>query len=363
MFLFGAENMTHYFRHRMLLFFPLFLGVAAWGDVVELGSGESLSGSIVRVDDGVLVFRTSLKGQIMAPVDTLKSLSSEANLMLVMTGGGTLYGRLTKKDDRTYLVPLDRGATRPVDLAQIQSAMVIPSTPSDESLSKEALQEWRATIQSGVVVRDARPGYVDSVSRVEAGRDTGDTRLRAEALVERADPKDFPRLLRGTASASGSGEAGAAPFAEVQAERDLMKSLDLRTGLSLGLFQELVQTPKQQISGAAGINVTHETWDNARTRAAHEYTVSDDELNLHLGLRYSRILFGSSELASQLTVFPSLIDTGEVRARSDTAVTVPLIQSRLLLRLNVLLDYEPARNRMGPDELRTEFGAGLGLKF
>jgi len=347
----------------MLLFLPLLLAFAAAGDVVELGSGESLSGVIVRVDDGVLVFRTSLKGQIMAPVDTLKSLSSEANLVLTMADGETLYGQLTKKDGGTYLLPLDRGEKRRVDFAKIKSAMVIPSTPTDEPLSKEALQEWRATIQSGVVVRDARPGYADSVSRVEAGRDTADTRVRAEALVERADPQDFPRLLRGTASASGSGQAGAAPFAEIQAERDLMKSLDLRAGLSLGLFQELVQTPKQQISGTAGINVTHETWASAQSPIHYEYTDSNDELNLHLGLRYSHTLFAASELSSQVTMFPNLIDTGEIRARSETALTVPIIQSKLLLRLNVLLDYEPARNRLGPDELRTEFGAGFGVKF
>ncbi len=354
--------MTSLVRYSFLLFLPLLSGLAASGDVVELGSGESLSGTIVRVDDGILVFRTSLKGQIMAPLDTLKSLSSEANLVLTLTDGTTLYGRLTKKDDGVYLLPLDRGVTRSVDLAQVRTAMIIPSTPLDAPLSKEALQEWRTSMQSGVVVRDAHPGHADSVSRVEAGRDTADTRIRAEAIVERSDTQEMPGFLRGTASASGSGEAGAAPFAEVQAERDTIKSLDLRTGLSLGLFQQLVQTPKQQLSGAAGINLTRETWGDP-TRAQSAYGITEDEVNLHLGLRYSRVLFGAGELSSQVTFFPNLMDTADVRARSETAFTVPLIQSKLLLRLNILLDYEPARNRLAPEELRTEFGAGLGLKF
>ncbi len=360
----GSKGPCAATRARACLAGMLLCSALTWADMVTLESGETLSGSVLRVEDGVLVFRTSMAGQIMAPMDTLKALSCDTSLMLTLDDGTALYGRLIQQDGRGLFAPLDRTGPKPITLARISSALLIPNTPSDTPMSRETLQEWRTSVQSGVLIRDIRPGEAESVRRISAERDWADAAVSSELLTEQTRTGEAPGLLRGRVSATGDIDAPTAPYAELEAERDLPRALEMRTGLSLGLLGRILETPHQQLAAAAGLGMTHETWtEEGPWRAAAARDASGSEPHMQIGLRYQRAFIGKSELSSRLSFYPALPGGREWRARSEAALTLPVIPSKLLLRLNVLLDYDNPPGLAAPQDWKTEFGASIGIRF
>ena len=116
----------------------------------------------------------------------------------------------------------------------------------------------------------------------------------------------------------------------------------------------------------AGLNLAHEQWDNSGVDSVsswEEERESEEELSLHLALRYSHSFQNGTELDSRLAVFPSVNRPGDLRARSEAALSVPVMTPRLRLRLSLLLDYDNRPAVSGPESLSTSVGASVGFQF
>jgi hypothetical protein len=341
----------------------------ASADLLVLSDGESLSGQTVRIDEGVLVFRTSLAGQMMVPVDTLRTLTTDANLMLTMRDDQVLYGRLAVKEDQPCLRPIDGGEARPIDLANVVEALPIPSPPSAALESPDSLAAWKASLETGVQQRTGNQTYADAFGRVRLSRESEKSSFRSDLLLERADADDFPRLFRGESELLRRGDRPSQPFAAFQAERDTSAALALRTGLSLGLSHALASGGGQSLEALTGVNVAYEEWDAADLRESQngfflgeDRSSSGSELNLHLSLRYARAFLQNSTLTSGLTLFPALSDLGDLRARTETAFSLPLTQ-RLQLRLNLLVDFDNDPQFRAMKKWGASVGAGINVDF
>lgn len=80
-----------------------FAAASAWADTVWLQNGDRLTGSIRSVDSGVLVLRTDYGGDIRVKTDHIRTLQSDAELVVLENGPGRQY--------RARLLPADDGAT------------------------------------------------------------------------------------------------------------------------------------------------------------------------------------------------------------------------------------------------------------
>lgn len=98
-------------------------------DILTLQSGESLSGEFSRIRSGMLVFRTSLQGQMMLPADRVKSLSTDSAFSIQMKDGGTIFGRFGLDQSRQVVLPPDQSPSIPVELRDIQETLPIPAPP------------------------------------------------------------------------------------------------------------------------------------------------------------------------------------------------------------------------------------------
>ena len=101
----------------------------AGADILVLEDGERLSGQVVRVTGGTLVFRTTLSGQMMVPMDTVETLATQGNLVISMRDERIHYGRFARQTGQPQILPLDGSPPRTVDLAQVEEALPIPSPP------------------------------------------------------------------------------------------------------------------------------------------------------------------------------------------------------------------------------------------
>lgn len=353
----------------------LFIGVAgflvairAGADVVALNEQETLSGNVVRIVEGTLVFRTSLAGQMMVPMDTLQGLSTDGNLVITLAGGQVLYGKFKKAPEGQQVIPLNGGPPAPLTLAEVKEALPIPPTPETppENVSEDAIE---IGIETDLQWRDTSRTSTDLVGRVDLKRDTASQTISAHVLVGRDDPEYFPGLAEGAVEWRREGADRIGPYARVDAERDTGAGLDLRAQLTLGIQDVLWGDSADSLRGFAGLGAAYEAWDatvledrGQMRMLESEEEDSEKELNVQLRLRYSRAIFRTGAFDSDFIVYPSLTDLGEFRARSETSFTFP-VTSTLKLRLNLRLDYDNAPGLTGLDEWGTSVGAGFRWDF
>ncbi len=317
-------------------------------DVVVLQNGESLSGTFSRIRENTLIFRTTLQGQMMTPMSEVRTLSTDKMLCVTMTDGRVFYGRLGVAEDAQHLFPLNGDAPQPLDVAAIQETLAIPTPPA--AADARSGEGWDLSAGTGVQWRSDSDTAAPHVRLDASGR--GDSwRLDANALVERADPDQFPEYVRAQAELLGKGST--APLVRAEIDRDLDRSLELRQNLTLGLYQSLFQRERSAAGAVAGFDLDYE-------RGRHES--GDYGLNLRLGLRYYQMFARRNALSTALMLLPSLTDSDGLRAQSETAFIMP-VTDRLQLRLDLIIGYD--NNPLNSDVSRwnATVGAGLNLAF
>jgi hypothetical protein len=344
----------------------IFLAVCAGADVLLLEEGESLSGSLVRIDMGTLVFRTALEGQMMAPMNTVRGLTTQANLVITLNDGSVLYGRLAGKAPDARVLPIDGGEARPVVFAEIKEAMIIPATPQP---GNGGVEEWHTSASTGVLGRTGTQDQVDAFARLEVSREGADTGFRSSLILQRDDPDRFPGFLRSESEIRFQKDAPFDPIATAALERDIYTGLGLRAAIGLGLARPVLDQQTHRLDGLAGLSFFHEDWNLSNLgdlrnefHPFEDRRKSETGLDLELGLRYSRALFMDSILTGDMTFYPRLTDFGALRVRSEAALTVPVFR-KLHLRLDIVLDYDNKPRFRAVDKWNAHFGASVGLDF
>lgn len=353
----------------------LFIGVAgflvairAGADVVALNEQETLSGNVVRIVEGTLVFRTSLAGQLMVPMDTLQGLTTDANLVITLTNGEVIYGKFRRSPEEQQVVPINGGAATPLALADVVEALPIPSTPeTPPGSAPDAVTQ--VGVETALQWRDTSRTSTDLVGRVDLQRETEGQSLSGHVLVGRDDSGYFPSLAEGSLEWWRGGAAGMGPFVRGDAERDTSAGLGLRAQLTLGIQDMLWGNGGDSLHGFAGLGAAYEDWDGSALEDQGQMRFpwrdeknSEKELNAALRLRYSRAIFKTGAFDSDIAVYPSATDIGDFRARSETSLVFPLTE-RLKLRLNLRLDYDNDPGLTGLDEWGTSVGAGFRWDF
>lgn len=349
-------------------------GFCAWGDVLTLQSAESFSGALQRIRTGALAFRTSLKGQMMVPVDTVASLSTEGNFVITLGDDRVFYGSFVTREGDTFIRSLDGSAEQSVDIGAVSEALPIPKTQETGLSAEQSKAAWLSTIETGVQHHAGDNDNTEPFAKIEVSRSNTGGSFEGSLAIEGSNPDSFPAWLRGIARYQQSSGNRVAPFIEAAVERDTNAALELRTDLVLGLggvfYSNIAVTEGESaLEGGFGLNLAHESWDVTSMRQGVTgifgeggATTDSLELSLRLDLRFSRALFRHGLFTSEVILYPSLSELGSLRARAESAFTLPLTD-RLKLRMNVLTGYDSDPAFRNLDRWTGMVGASVRVDF
>ena len=332
----------------------------ASGDVVTLESGESLSGTFSRIRQNTLIFRTSLEGQMMTPMGSVKTLSVDTPLYIGMTDGRVFYGRLAAKEGEQFLVPLDGGEPVPIHLEDINETLPIPTPPAGAAVASGE-EGWRLGVTPGAQWRSDGRG-VEPVLRFDAAGRMEDWIVSGDAVVERSDPDRFPAYLRAQGELFYDTGGETLPFVGMEFERDMDRALRRRSTLSLGLYHTLTAESTNALALLAALGAEQERRRTEGALLAGERYRSETAAGLRLGLRFYHLFTRGHALSETLTFFADFASLGDFRARSETAYLLP-IGNRLQLRVDLNIDYESRSYWRGVDRWSTTVGAGIKMDF
>lgn len=94
----------------------------AFADIVEFGEINSLHGSVISFENGVLVFSTKYVERIRIPIDKVKSISTDRVIIIKMKDDSILKGTLTTLEDGQVAVIMGQdGELFPLNWLQVKT--------------------------------------------------------------------------------------------------------------------------------------------------------------------------------------------------------------------------------------------------
>ncbi|MBI1320418.1 MAG: DUF481 domain-containing protein [Candidatus Hydrogenedens sp.] len=330
----------------------------AQADFLRLSSGETFTGTLVQVKQGLLKFKTSLAGQVMAPMNTVDALESDRPFVLTLQDSSSRYGRFVALDAGTGLQP-DGGEAAPVNLADVVEALEVPGGNAPG---------WKAEASLNA---QGRTGIKDSLEpsvRLDLrGPDNGGGAINLNMEVDRADAGQFPAYFR--AGAERVPGEGTGLYLSLDSERVTNRALEWRTGLTLGVGRWMHAWNGTPWLLTVGLQPTYERWGLDDLVAAEEVpdtwadrAESTGRLNLLFGARFGVQVGEKTEIGQRFTLAPDLLAPGDWRASSETELARTL-SDNLRLRLHLLLEYTSDPLVAPADPWSASLGAGVAFEF
>ena len=367
--------------------------LAAWSaraeDTLALKSGDTLSGELKELSEGVVVFHTKLTGQVFLPAGEVRGIATAEPWEIMVDSDTPLYGRLRYSGSDVYVDPLEGGAPRPVDLEAVKYARVLPAShASSEDVDETGERSsWELSAGAGYYGRLGARDYSDPFVTVMLKRAEERWNFASRLRLGLGGSSDWPRYftarneLRLYRGEQYYGLAG------LDVERDTDIGLSIRGDLSAALGREFFLDSDHELRGDTGLMVTAERfnasllpasmrrelgglrsgWGFDDWKSAAYYTYGERRrqqtgVAWRFQLAYRRDIPFDGLFTEDLVVYPSLTDLGEMRARSESAVQFPLT-TRLSVRFDLLLDYERTPEFRSVDPWRTTVGAGVVFDF
>lgn len=362
--------MTHRYKFRrtlqaLLVVCALCFSAAARADLLVTASGESMSGDLTRVKDGILVFRTSLEGQMMLPMSEVKSLTTEQAWLVTETGGTVHIGRFIPEGVEESGGEGVAPKIAPLSMTSVDSARPAPGQPTGAGAGAGEAG-WSG--EAGVGVR-AFEGTRDGVEpQLRLGLKNRGERINTSLQLSfDADGEDtLPSFFKGSFDITEATEESWAPFVEALVERNTNEALQVRTGLTVGMRYRFDTRGGGALEGLAGIGASYGEWSreylDGEQRLKPVGDENQSELNMTLGLRYSRSIWGGAEWSTGVYLKPSLTDADDFRAGATSSVVYP-VSNRLHLRLEMLMNYDHQPEFSSLDGVDTSVGASIELDF
>lgn len=332
-----------------ILCLALLMTAFSWGaaraDEIRLQNGDRLTGAVIRMEGGRLVFKTSYAGEIKLPWSQVVRLVTDKSIITETTDGLRARGRLAaaengratvKATDGMHAVALkDIAAINPQDkdALRIQGQVNLGADIRHGNTSKTNYDaDGRIQADWGRIHRLITG--LESHRETNKGKDTVDKDL---AYIE------YDRFI----SEKWYG------LANLRGSQDQFKDINLRLSGGLGLGYQFWRSEQTNLSVELGPNWTYEEGDEQGSR---------DWLAARWALNYDRYFFDKLfQLFHRQVLFARMNDLDQTYFETRTGVRIPIRGGlAAVLQYNYDWDNSPAP---GKEKTDSRFLVKLGYSW
>ncbi|MDX1670160.1 MAG: DUF481 domain-containing protein [Limnobacter sp.] len=314
---------------------------------VTLVNGDRLNGSIVKMTDGTLIFKSDIFGQIKIPFDQVSSLQSDANTTIALKDGSKAVGSVEMDEQGTVSI---------TDSKVAQS----------QGLTRADVVAFNPPVRTGKTKYSGRANLGGTFNRGNSDEDT--LNLDAELVARTIDSRYTLAAEVNEGSAAGvtttSNRLLSAKydaflnekdymFVLLRGEQDELADLNLRSTVGAGYGRQFYETEVMNLSSEIGLSYVNE-----------DYILAPDESfpSLTLGLDYDRKFFNQALVFfNDLSINMSLEDSKDTLVKNKAGVRFPLADGlNISTQFNVDYDNQPA---VGAEKTDTSLIFSVGYGF
>ncbi len=334
---------------RRILWLILATAVSAPADEVRLKNGDRLTGTLVRMEDETVVFRSDLLGELKIPRASVVGLTVPSPLEIRRKDGTTIRGPIRTVEPGRFAAGTEgREAFGTFVLDDLVSINVPPVV-------------WEGNLSAGFTVTSGNTSTEAMNASATLGRRSERDRTTIDADLTRGKQKDADSGEKKTTEDWRRAKAQYDyfftkknfAFLNGQFERDDVANLDRRVIFGGGIGYQWRETDRTKLSTTLGLASRYEKYE--------EEGSGDTELTLQAAYRFEGRLSPHARLLHDLMYYPVLEDFADFYLSASLTLRAKFTE-KVFLDFKVILNHDatPAE-----DQLRTDvkYTLGLGMGF
>lgn len=321
----------------------------SYGDEIHLKNGDRLTGKIVKLVDGKMVFKSDLAGEVTVELSNIQTLSSEEPITVNLKDGTGLNQKITSSQAGRFSIAGDE-AIKAQEFAVGDIVSINPPIP-----------KWTGNLSAGITSThgntktESITGSANLKKRTEKDRTT----ITADyARGKQNDPDTGEEVTiedwwRARAKYDYFFSKKMYGYLDGRYEKDAVAELDRRVTVGAGGGYQWIESADLNFSTELGLASLYEKYDNQ--------TDSNSEISAQLGYHFDKKLRKNLSFIHDLTYYPALskfsdyylTTTGELRSN---------FTATLFMNVKAILDYD-ATPAIGAHKTDVKYFLGLGYSF
>lgn len=325
---------------------------ASPGDEIQFKNGDRLSGQIVRLTGGKLVFKSPVVGEVTVNLSDIRTFSSTSPIEVHLQDGTVLHQPIAAAEPNEFAIaagePLRSQTFQLTDIASINP----PPAPRPK---------WTGSVSGSLSSAHGNTTAESVTASVSASRRTEKDRTTADAdyaTSNREDPdtgqsETVEDWWRAKAEYDYFFTKKFFGFGSARYEKDDIARLDRRIVVGGGGGYQWIETDRTSFYTNFGLASLYEKFDNQ--------TDSNSELSFQAGYSLSKKLWENLRFVHNLTYYPSLSQFSDYYLTTTGELRTNLTKS-LFANFKVIFNYDttPAAGQGSSD---VKYLLGVGLTF
>jgi len=347
---------------RVIILLLFVLGWAATGraDVILFKSGDRLTGKLVKLEKGKLIFEADELGSVTLDITRIQNFNTDASVELHLTDGTVIKSKVLPAEPGQFTIEKTR-------LLQVQSfalADLAAINPAGEPLLK-----WTGSLTIGLSSTHgntfAESANVSSAAKRRSQKDR--TGIYSSYLASRSRDPDNNKKKTTEESFVIGGKYDYFftkkfyGYINGRLKKDHIADLDYRIIAGLGAGYQWVETEDMSFNTDAGFAQICEQFTSRDPDSGITETTGTDEASIQLGYSLDWKIAEKFTFLHQLTYYPSFSGLSDYFLTGSAELRAFITES-LFSNFKVVLDYDstPAD---GVDTTDIKYILGVGWNF
>jgi putative salt-induced outer membrane protein YdiY len=308
-------------RFTQALALSVFLSCSALAaDHVLLSNGDTLTGAIVKKDGDTLTIKSELLGVVSMPWKAVKSITSDAELNVVLPSGETVKGKLSTAGDQLQIATGAAPQTAP--LSAVTAVRDAGEQHNFERLLNPGLLElWSGNFDIGFAAASGNARSENLATAFTAGRTTRTDKITLyfNQLYGNARVNGLTSTIASAVRGGWKYDHNLSPRMFLSGfndyEHDRFQNLSLRFVTGGGAGVKAIKSKRTQLDFDAGADYQRENFIGALNRNSAEANFGDNLL-----FKVSK----ATTITQSARLFTNLTDTGAYRVNFDLGATTAL---------------------------------------
>jgi len=322
------------------------------GDELHLKNGDRLTGKIVRLVDGKLLFKSDVAGDTTVDQSSVERLNSVDAIEVNLKDGTRLNQKVLSAGPGRFAVE----GSEALKAQEFAIADIVSINPPAKPIPK-----WTGDISAGFASTHGNTktetisASANFLKRTENDRTTINTDYARGEQEDRTTGQT--ETIEDWWRAKGKYDYFLSKklyaYVDGRYEKDAVAELDRRMIIGGGAGYQWIETPEMNFSTEGGLASLYEKFDNQ--------TDSNSELSIQLGYHFDKKLTKTVSFTNDLTYYPSIDKFSDYFLTSTAGIRADFTE-RMFATFKAIFNYDvtPA---VGAHSTDVKYFLGVGYRF
>ena len=335
-----------------ILFVTVIFSLTVHADLIRFKNGNSLSGKIVSLTDGKMIFKSDFAGEVTIELSNIQTFSSDEPIEVHLKDNTGFTQRiLAAQEGRFSIGGSDSIGTQDFAIADIFSINP-PVTPAPK---------WKGNISLGITSTHGNTKSESVTASAKASKRTEKDRMTVNTDYAKTTQEDQTTGQDETIADWWKARAKYDYFfskkmygyIDTRYEKDAVAELDRRITVGVGGGYQWIESDEMNFSTELGLASLYEKYDNQ--------TDSNSEISAQLGYHFDKMLRENVTFINDLTYYPALQKFSDYYLTTTAEIRADITKA-FFANFKVILDYD-ATPAIGSHKTDTKYFFGLGYSF